>query len=67
MEMVLNNGFSEMTDEQLFDLDGGGWKSALCIFGGIVGLAWSIPVSICNPAAGMTLAGASFCAIDAAI
>lgn len=67
MEKVLNNGFCEMTEKEAVDINAGGWKSALCVFGGTVGLAWSIPVGCLNPGAGLALAGASLAAIDAGI
>ncbi len=67
MEMVLSNGFCELSELEKVDIDAGGWKSALCVFGGTVGLAWSIPVACLNPGAGLALAGASLAAIDAGI
>lgn len=67
MEMVLHNGFCELSENEVMDIDAGGWKSALCVFGGVVGLAWSIPVGCLNLGAGLALAGASIAAIDAGV
>lgn len=67
MEVKKSNGFYEMTEDEMVEIDAGGWKSALCIFGGTVGLAWSIPIGCLNPGAGLMLAGASLAALDVVI
>jgi len=46
MEMVLNNGFCEMTQDQMYSIDGGadGWYIAGEIIGGALGVVWDIAV-----------------------
>ena len=37
MEMILGNGFCEMSQENLMEVDGGlNWKKALAVFAGIL-------------------------------
>ncbi len=65
MEMILGNGFCEMSQENLMEVDGGlNWKKALAVFAGTVGLAWSLPVGVLNPGAGLVLAGSSCASLD---
>jgi lactobin A/cerein 7B family class IIb bacteriocin len=67
MEMVLTNGFYEMTQNEMELVDGGSGKQAACIFLGVVGLAWSVPTTILNPGVGLVLAGSSLACIDAGL
>ncbi len=60
----MENVFSEMSLNEMMLVDGGSAKEAACGFIGAVGLAWSIPVGILNPGAGLMLAGASLACLD---
>jgi len=59
MEMVLANGFCEMTEKEKMELQGGGFWEAASVFVGAVAVAWSPVVAfVCPPAAGgMALGG----------
>lgn len=59
MDMVLTNGFCEMTENEAMELQGGGFWEAASIFVGTVAVAWSPVVAFaCPPAAGgMALGG----------
>ena len=59
MEMVLNNGFCEMTQDETLLVAAGGVWSALGVFAGTVMVAWSpVAAFVCPPAAGgMALTG----------
>ena len=59
MEMVLINGFCEMSQEEILFVEAGGWLEAGAVFVGTVSLAFSPVVAfVCPPAAGgMALAG----------
>lgn len=50
--MVLNNGFNEMTEEQMEQIDGGGFWKAAGVFVGTVAIAWSPVAAIACPPAG---------------
>lgn len=56
--------FVEMSVCELEVVEGGGWKEAGAALLGTVGLATSIPVTILNPGAGLTLAGLSAACLD---
>ena len=57
--MVLNNGFCEMSQDEMRIVDGGGFWEAAGVFVGTVAVAWSPVVAfVCPPAAGgMALGG----------
>ncbi|MDD6292224.1 MAG: hypothetical protein SPL51_07640 [Lachnospiraceae bacterium] len=59
MEMTLNNGFCELTADEVELIDGGGFWKAAGVFVGTVAVAWSPVVAfVCPPAAGgMALGG----------
>lgn len=57
MEMTLNNGFCEMSQDELNVLNGGGGKEAAAVFVGTVCVAWA-PVAAFVPGIGLALAGA---------
>lgn len=59
MELVLNNGFFEMSQHEIEMVEGGGWLQAGAVFIGGVAVAWSPVVAfVCPPAAaGMALGG----------
>lgn len=59
MEMVLNNEFCEMSQNEMVTVDGGGFWEAVGVFVGTVAVAWSPVVAfVCPPAAGrMALGG----------
>lgn len=57
MEMVLNNGFCEMSQDELDVLNGGGGKEAAAVFVGTICVAWA-PVAAFVPGVGWALSGA---------
>lgn len=64
MEMVLNNGFCEMTFDEMLEIDGGGWKQCVQVFAGTILVAWTPVIGIGagivgTPIAGVTAAGGS--------
>lgn len=67
MQGALSNGFCEMSQNEKEQLSGGNIKEGACTFLGIVGLAWSLPVSFLNPGAGLALAGGSLACLDSGI
>lgn len=65
MEMTLNNGFCELTADEVELIDGGGFKKAAQVFFGVVLVAWTpaaaIGASIVGtPASGAIVAGGTF-------
>lgn len=60
MEMVLNNGFYELTENDFYDIEGGiaKWKKVLYITGGTILLANSLAIGVvATPGVGVTAAG----------
>ncbi len=59
MEMVLTDGFCELSLDEVVLIDAGGFWKAAGVFVGTVSLAWSPVVAfVCPPAAGgMALGG----------
>lgn len=55
----------ELKEEEMLEIEGGGFKQGACVFLGCVGLAWSLPVACLNPGAGLALVGASLTTLDA--
>lgn len=49
MEMVMSNGFAELSADEMNEVDGGGWKEVGYAFGGTLLVAW---VPICGVATG---------------
>lgn len=63
MEMVLRNGFCEMTSEEMEFLTGGGWAQFGYIFGGGLLIAASPYVAYVNVAGGVGVFGMGLAAI----
>ncbi len=57
MEMILNNGFCEISQDELNVLNGGGGKETTAVFVGTVCVAWA-PAAAFVPGIGLPLAGA---------
>lgn len=65
MSMVLNNGFCEMTENEMMELEGGGWFSGVMAFVGGVGMAASPALGLFfSPGTGMAVFSASCAAMD---
>lgn len=66
MEMVLSNGFCEMSQAEVNNVNGGykGWQGGMCSLGGALLVSCSVPVLFANPGAGLTIMGAGFALMD---
>ncbi len=65
MEMILGNGFCEMSQEEMMETDGGGWKTALSAFAGTIAVAFT-PVGcvLGGPGVGAGMFGLGCAALD---
>lgn len=67
MSMVLNNGFCEMTENEMMELEGGGWLSAIGAFlGGIFVGGTPVACALGGPGAGSVTFGLGCLLLDKA-
>ncbi len=65
MEMVMTNGFAELSVNEMEEIDGGGWKNAIFAAVGTVCVAWSPIIGLAvNPGAGVALFSTGCSALD---